>query len=112
MPWRATLPLLATLAGTGCALAARDHACWPFLAHQYGGHVPAELSKRLAHESGTRRQVGTYRAPVGYYWRRRQAPSLDVRQVRTLMGDYELAACPNAVLPRAPVTSPPLPPPR
>ena len=101
MSGRAVVLLCVSLCG-GCALAARDHACWPFLAHQYQGHVPADLTGRLARERGTRRQVGTYRAPSGYYWRRRGRPSFDLREIRTIMGDYELSRCPNAIVTRAP----------
>ena len=104
---RAALVLLATVCGSGCALAARDHACWPFLDHQYHGHVPADLTRTLARERGTRRQIGTTRAPIGYYWRHRRTASLDVGDIRTLMGDYELAACPNGVVRGAPALPPP-----
>ena len=96
MSGRALLLLCLSLCA-GCALAARDHACWPFLAHQYQGHLPGDLTRRLARERGTRRQVGTFRAPSGWYWRRRGHPSYDVTEIRTLMGDYELARCPNAI---------------
>ena len=96
--------LVGSLCATGCALVARDHACWPFVAHQYeqyGAPVPAEVTHRLAHEHGTRKQVGASRAPLGWYWRRRKPPSLDVTDVRTISGDWELAPCPGPpALPR------------
>ncbi len=102
MPRRALVVALA-LAATGCALAAREHPCWAYLDHQYQGHVPAELSHRLARERGTRRTVGKYRAPTGWYWRHRHA-SADVTDVRTVVGDWELTHCPvlgPPALPRA-----------
>jgi len=96
---RALLLPLAVLAG--CTLLARDHACYPFLAHQLGGHVPNDVLRTLAHERGTRKQVGRQRAPMGYYFRRRGTPAPAVIEVRTAMGGYELARCPEA--PVAPV---------
>src|SRR5437868_4224231 len=47
---RAPLVLVAMLCATGCAVLARDHACWPSVAQQYHGHVPATVSRRLARE--------------------------------------------------------------
>jgi hypothetical protein len=91
---------LALLAG-GCALAARNHACYPYLAHRHGGDVPAELARALAREGDTQRRVERYRAPVGYYWRPRRGGSLDLGTVRTVVGDYELAPCPGGVAPLA-----------
>ena len=85
-------------ASTGCSVVARDHACWPWLSHQYRGHVPSELVRRLAHEHGTKREIGRHVAPSGYYWRKRQKAPLDVTEIRTLQGNYELAACPHAEL--------------
>src|SRR5437764_6953837 len=97
------LVLVAMLGGTGCAVLARDHACWPFVARQYRGQVPAAVSRRLARERGTRREVGNSPAPNGWYWRRRHAASLDVTDVRRVSGDWELAPCPGPppALPRA-----------
>ena len=80
---------------SGCTLAARDHACWPFVDRQYQGHVPGDLKRTLAREHGTRKEVGRQRAPIGYYWRKRQTPTLDVMEIRTLKKNYELAACPR-----------------
>jgi len=95
------ISVLLACGAAGCALVAREHACWPFLAHQYHDQVPAELVHTLAHEHGTRRRVGRYPAPSGYYWRRHRGERLDVQDIRTLVGDYELARCPNAIVPDA-----------
>ena len=85
--------VLALVVLPGCTLMAHDHACYPFLAHQFGGHVPAEVMRTLAHERGTRKEVGRARAPVGFYYRR--APPATVDDMRTVVGgDYELARCP------------------
>jgi hypothetical protein len=107
VPARLLSSLLA-LAVAGCGLVAREHACWPFLAHQYNGHVPSEAVHLLAHEHGTRKTVGAYRAPSGYYWRRRGAGTLDLQDVRTVMGKYELARCPYTIssAARPPATPP------
>ena len=87
---------LLVVAGAGCGLRARDHACYPYLDHLFQGHVPGEVKQKLARERGTRKQVGRYRAPVGYYWRRQREAPLDVKEVRTRLGEYELARCPAA----------------
>jgi hypothetical protein len=101
---------LVALGAAGCTLAARDHACWPLLAHQYHGHVPDEVVRALAREHGTRKQVGPYHAPAGYYWRKRRPSTLDVHDIRTLMGDYEMARCPNALVKAEDSGVPALPP--
>jgi len=89
---------IALAVGTAtCALAARDHACYPYLAHQYRGELPRDLVRTLARERGTRRSVARHRAPTGYYWRGRRQPTLDVGEIRTVVGDYELARCPGLV---------------
>lgn len=80
------------LALTCCTLAAHDHACYPFVAHQLRGHVPESLLRTLARERGTRKQVGRYRAPVGYYLRPRRAPP--AVDTWTVVDKYELARCP------------------
>jgi hypothetical protein len=94
-PGRCVVVLLALAAG--CSLAARDHACWPYLQHQYRGHVPPDLVRTLAHEHGTRKQVRDFKAPVGWYWRRASG-SLDLEDVRRVSGGYELRRCPVAAL--------------
>ena len=97
-------------AAAGCALAARDHACWPYLAHQFHSRLPPEVTRILAHEHGTLKEVRRFHAPRGYYWRRRGTPAPDVREVRTFMGDYELARCPSAIIPGDDANPPALPP--
>jgi hypothetical protein len=98
---------------SGCALMARDHACYAYLAHQYQGHVPGSVVRELAGERGTRRQVGAMRAPAGLYWRRQRAATLDLNDIRTRLGDYELARCPGlmpaAGTPAGPLVLPPPP---
>ena len=79
--------------------AAREHACYPYVARQLGGHVPKEVTRTLAHERGTRKQVGGYKAPVGYYFRPLGTSPADVTEIRTVVGTYELARCPAAPLP-------------
>jgi hypothetical protein len=93
--------LLAVLATLGCSLAARNHACYPYLTHLAGGRVPRALLADLAREPRTRREVRGYRAPSGHYWRPRRVTTLDVRDVRTVVDDYELARCPAAPRPSA-----------
>ena len=101
---------LVVAGAAGCALAAHDHACWPFLAHQYHGHVPADVVRTLAREHGTRKQVGRYHAPSGFYWRKHRSSTLDVHDIRTVLGDYEMARCPNALLKADASGAPALPP--
>ena len=91
---------------TGCAFAARDHACYPYLEHRIGGPPPPVMMRTLASERGTRKEVAHHRAPPGYYWRRRHGGTLDVTDVHSVTGGYELAQCPavgsgGAALPQA-----------
>ena len=83
---------------------ARDHPCYPYLAHRYHGAIPKDVVGKLAHEHGARRQVGSYKAPTGSYWRVRQG-SLDLRDIRTVLHDHELVSCPGA--PIIPIPKPP-----
>ena len=91
---RALLLAGLALAG-GCSLMARDHPCYPYLAHHYHDGIPKDVVGTLAHEHGARRQVGRYKAPTGFYWRVRQG-SLDLRDMRMVLDDHELVACPGA----------------
>ena len=95
------LAVLALVTG-GCTLRAREHACYPFVVHQFQGAVPSTVARSLAAEHGTRRAVGRYRAPRGYYWRKHGPTTLDVTEVRTVVGDYELARCPSTPAPALP----------
>jgi hypothetical protein len=89
----ATALLVAVVAG-GCSLAARRHPCWAFLQHRYQGHLPSDFVRALARECGAVREIGRWRAPTGYYWRRERPASLDLRDVRTINDGHELAPCP------------------
>lgn len=80
---------------SGCSLLARDHPCYPYLEHHYHGTIPKDVVGALAHEHGARREMGHYRAPTGFYWRLRKG-SLDLYNLRTVMRDHELVACPGA----------------
>ena len=92
---RRTAVVAFALVAAGCALAARDHPCWPFLAHQYRARLPPELVRRLARERGAHKVVRGRRAPVGFYWRpERAAGPFD--EVRTVWAGYELAQCERA----------------
>jgi len=97
--------VLMLLACTRCTLAARDHACYPFVAHQMGGHIPPSVLRTLAHERGTRKRVGRNQAPIGYYFRPRSASTLAISDIRTVIGDYELARCPAGNATPAPLPS-------
>jgi hypothetical protein len=93
--------LVAAVALAGCSLMARDHPCWPYLDHHYHGAIPKNVVHQLAHEHGARRQVGHYRAPTGFYWRVRQG-TLDVNELRTVVDNHELVACPGAPIAQIP----------
>lgn len=78
----------------GCGLRARNHPCYPYLAHLYGDRIPRDVSKELAHDRGAVREVRRQRAPIGAYWRRRRPPG-DQVEVHQVIGDHELAPCPG-----------------
>ncbi|HZP42799.1 MAG TPA: hypothetical protein VFD84_14990 [Candidatus Binatia bacterium] len=78
----------------GCALRARDHPCWPFLAHLYHDRVPKDVVRALARDRDARRTVRGARAPTGAYWRRRRPPG-DAAEVHTLIDGWELVPCPG-----------------
>lgn len=99
------LPVIA-----GCTLLARDHACYPFVAHRLEGHIPKPVLQTLARERGTTRSVGRYRAPLGYYLRPRTNPPPLVRGKNDL-ARYELLPCPRVTPPDTPPTSDPQLPP-
>jgi hypothetical protein len=89
--------LVAIAAAAACTLAARDHACYPYLAKQYQGHVPKELVHRLARERGTRRWVEPDMAPEGYYWRPFKPEKRDPQAAVVVLRGYELARCPGTL---------------
>ncbi len=98
---RSAVAALVALVTAGCALAARDHPCYPYLVDRYHGTVPRAVVTLLAHERGARRTVRSQRAPSGWYWRRAGPRSLDVGEIRTLADGHELVPCPGV-----PVTPP------
>src|SRR5581483_10694888 len=71
-PMRAAAATAIVLLLGGCALRARDHPCWPFLAHLYHDRVPKDVVRALARDRDARRTVRGARAPTGAYWRRRR----------------------------------------
>ena len=87
--------LLAALLAGGCSLAARQHPCWAYAKHQFGGTVPPAVVRLLAHDKGARREVARHRAPTGYYWRQVRREGVDLREIHTVLADHELAACPG-----------------
>jgi hypothetical protein len=90
------LALVAVLGlDAGCALRARQHPCWAYLAKAYGDRVPPGLVDQLARESDARKQVARLRAPAGYYWRRITARPPVLDPPRTAAGDHELVPCPG-----------------
>ena len=94
---RATVVVL--LLVTGCALAARDHACYPYVQREFKGQVPPDVMHWMAHEHRTRKEVDHYRAPVGYYLRRRGSRASEMDRIGKTIGDYEVARCPSPAAP-------------
>ena len=93
---------------TGCALAARDHACYPYVEREFKGQVPPDVIRWMAHEHRTRKEVARYRAPVGYYLRRRGSAASELDHISKTIGDYEVARCPSPSNPLSPPSPLPL----
>jgi len=92
---RTVATMMAAFLFAGCsALRARDHPCYPFIAHEYHDRIPADVMKQLAHDPGARKVIGHDRAPIGAYWRRRRKPG-KLFELHQVIGDYELTPCPG-----------------
>ena len=90
--------MVLALSLSGCALAARDHPCWPYVEHLFAGDVPSDVVKQLAHEHGVKREVQGHRAPTGSYWQPRKIAG---RSSDPLAG-WQLARCPAPSAPPRP----------